>query len=1232
MTDVFISYSRKDKAFVQVLNQALANSKYDAWVDWENIPLTADWWEEIKAGIEAADTFIFVISPDSIASKVCGQEIDHAVENNKRLVPIVRREGFETSLVRPALGIHNWLYFRDEDDFDTTFQSLVDTLNTDLVHVKTHTQLLVKALEWQHKERTSDLLLRGSQLEAILSWITTSADKEPRLTKEQREYVAASSKAEKDTQAAEIARQQAEIERQKKARKAITLALIGASVGFVVATVLGFIAVKQQQLAQQRELNARLLAQSLKVEKMATSGLQIDALEEAIRGYQEIQTVSRGLYSGQRLRAIGSLQEALYGMTEQNRLAGHSKTVWDVSFSPDGKTIASASSDGTIKLWNLAGENLKTLEDHSSYVNSVSFSPDGQTLASASGDGTIKLWTLQGEELMTLEGHNNSVNSVSFSPDGQTLASASSDGTIKLWTLQGKELMTLRGHSSYVISVSFSPDGQTLASGSGDGTIKLWTLQGKELMTFDGHSKDVSSVSFSPDGQMLASASADTTIKLWNLQGKVLNTIKGHNGVVNAISFSSDGQTIASSGEDTTIKLWNLQGDELKTLRGHNGWIKDVSFSPDGQTLVSTGADTTVRLWNLQGEELKTLKGHSADLWSIRFSPDGQTFAAAGSDNTIKLWTLQGEEIRTLTGHNSGGIWDVSFSSDGQTLASAGGDATIKLWNLQGEEIRTLAGHSQRVSSISFSPDGQTLASASDDGTTKLWSLDGDLLNTFEGHEGGIWRVSFSPDGQTLASGGADGTIKLWDLQGQAINTIDAHINWVSNVVFSPNGRTLLSSSGGIIKLWNLAGEELKMLEGHSGSISSIGFNPNGQTFVSSSSDGTVKLWSIQGEELKMLENSSIAVNSISFSPDGQTLASARADGIVKLWNMDEEDLVRRSCDWLNDYLIIHPEILTDLTACHTHKRLQSAAKHLVQKSVQTASTGKTQVAEQQLTSALIWNPDVDLDPNTPESEQDAVQIALKFTAPYHRTKGQRLANQLKVEAATQAYQKTLELDPTIDLDPRTETVEQDAIQITRRYAALSQQQRGQRRARELKIEAAIQAFEEALKLDPTIDLNLDTEKIEQDAEAIAHQLSALGQIAAGQQYVKNGEIEKAIQAYNTAQKLDPEFEFERGDWDHLCWFGSINGKASAVRFACENEAKLEPLTDPTLDSRGIVLALEGDIEGAISNFQNYRDYITQQPDFNGRGSQAQAWIDALKAGQNPFTSEKIEQPRNGGF
>ena len=158
--DVFISYSRKDKEFVHILHQALTQSKYDAWVDWIDIPFTADWWKEIETGIEATDTFIFVISPDSIRSEVCGREIDHAVTNHKRLIPIVQREGFETLSMHPALRKFNWLFFRESDDFDSAFQSLVEAINTDLEYVQAHTRLLVRAVEWEKKQRSQDLLLR----------------------------------------------------------------------------------------------------------------------------------------------------------------------------------------------------------------------------------------------------------------------------------------------------------------------------------------------------------------------------------------------------------------------------------------------------------------------------------------------------------------------------------------------------------------------------------------------------------------------------------------------------------------------------------------------------------------------------------------------------------------------------------------------------------------------------------------------------------------------------------------------------------------------------------------------------------------------------------------------------------------------------------------------------------------------------------------------------------------
>jgi DNA repair exonuclease SbcCD ATPase subunit len=196
MADIFISYSRKDKEFVRTLHQALSQSQRDAWVDWEDIPVTAEWWKEIEAGIEGADTFIFIISPDSVASKVCYQEIEHAAKLNKRLFPIVRREGFAIEQVHEALQRHNWLFFRKEDDFDPAFETLIRAVDTDLDYVRTHTRLLVKAIEWDDGGRNDGLLLRGGGLAAAEQWLRQSEGKAPQPTEQHKNYITKSRQAE----------------------------------------------------------------------------------------------------------------------------------------------------------------------------------------------------------------------------------------------------------------------------------------------------------------------------------------------------------------------------------------------------------------------------------------------------------------------------------------------------------------------------------------------------------------------------------------------------------------------------------------------------------------------------------------------------------------------------------------------------------------------------------------------------------------------------------------------------------------------------------------------------------------------------------------------------------------------------------------------------------------------------------------------------------------------------
>jgi len=191
LADVFISYSRTNRDFVGALHTRLANDQRDVWVDWEDIPPSAEWLAEIEQAIEAADTFVFVLSPESIASKTCLQECNHAVQYNKRIVPVVAQD-VSAQGVPAAIGKLNWLFFRPSDDFNAAYAQLIQTIETDLELVRYHSRLLVRAREWEANEKDRSYLLAGTDLEESERWLSEAFQKEPKPIELQQGYVAAS--------------------------------------------------------------------------------------------------------------------------------------------------------------------------------------------------------------------------------------------------------------------------------------------------------------------------------------------------------------------------------------------------------------------------------------------------------------------------------------------------------------------------------------------------------------------------------------------------------------------------------------------------------------------------------------------------------------------------------------------------------------------------------------------------------------------------------------------------------------------------------------------------------------------------------------------------------------------------------------------------------------------------------------------------------------------------------
>jgi WD40 repeat protein len=826
---------------------------------------------------------------------------------DRRLVVTGRdAQGRETAEVVHEALIQKWGRFQEWMDSDRSFRSWQERLRANL-------------RQWLESSGDEGALLAGVPLGVAEGWL---AERAGELSQTEVEYI----------QESQALQEQRQAERQRQRQRI----MVGLATGLLVAVVLAVFALVQRQEAVLQRQNS-LLQASIGLASQARLELQGTNPERSV--LLALDALENYPYTWQAEQALG---EIMREFRLRHILTGHTDTVKDVAWSPDGSRIASGGDDGTLRIWDAQTrvELLKIQAHRATYeaeygVVKLTWSPQGDRIATAAIEGNAKVWSAaNGELITTFTGHSDEVWGVTWSPDGAWVASASKDGTVRVWdATNGVEKITHLGHTEGVRSVAWSLDGTQIATASDDGSACLWDAEtGEELFRFSGHTNAVFSVAWSPDGKRLVTAGEDGTVRIWDASTRMeLSDIRLPSPVWQ-VSWSPDGKQLATTRTDGLAQVWDAaSGAEAFSLQGRAPENFNLAWSPDGKWLASTvGTGYSVRIWDAS-PFFMTLSEDSGAIGWASWSPDGDRLATVNYlDRTVKIWdTETGQALLFFDTGAADDMQDVFWSPDGSRIVTTSWDMRAQVWDAgTGQELVTFLGHvgepqnrfhgRDTLFGGGWSPDGSRIATTGGYGLVRIWdSSTGDELLHFQPTTDYGPLANWSPDGSKIATCSIPQVLQIWDaangepiLGGYVNNTADLSFGDSMDLCiggsWSPKGDRILTAvyGEGGATIWDAqSGEKILVYAEHTGGLLIPTWSPNGRRVATPDVSGVIKIWDTESGATLLSYTVPFAdyLYQLAWSPDGTRLVGVGlipSVEIHRVWQTTQEliDYAKECC------------------------------------------------------------------------------------------------------------------------------------------------------------------------------------------------------------------------------------------------------------------------------------------------------------------------------------------------